>query len=106
MMDARVRVRKVKTEGLAFATRFKMKPLTIALALLSLLVAATAAEFHPILGVTSPSPESDLWPVSNLAQGPGTGFASDDPHDQLGSGASHRWVTDAPGRDRQTGPGF
>ena len=74
-----------------------MKPLTVALALLSWLAAARAAEFHPILSVTSPSAESDLWPVSNLLQGPGIGFASDDPHDQLGSGASHRWVTDAPG---------
>ena len=58
--------------------------------------AARAAEFHPIASVTS-STSNDLWPVSNLIQGPGEGFAAGEPHDQLGSGASHRWVTAAPG---------
>ena len=35
--------------------------------------------------------------MSNLIQGPGTGFASAEPHDQLGGGASSLWVTSAPG---------
>jgi|TARA_B100000959_G_scaffold112292_3_gene118420 hypothetical protein len=39
----------------------------------------------------------DLWPVSNLVQGPGVGFDAADPHNQIGSGGGSRWVTAAPG---------
>ncbi len=39
----------------------------------------------------------DLWPVSNLVQGPGTGFDANDPHDRLGGGDNSLWVTGAPG---------
>lgn len=74
-----------------------MNSQSIVLAFLSGLAVAMGAEFHPISSVTSPTGASDLWPASNLSQGPGAGFASDEPHAQLGSGASHRWVTDAPG---------
>ncbi|MGI9239825.1 MAG: CotH kinase family protein [Verrucomicrobiales bacterium] len=56
---------------------------------------ATAADFHPIASVTT-STIGDLWPVSNLIQGAGAGFSSAEPHAQLGSGNSSRWVTDAP----------
>ena len=57
---------------------------------------AAAANFHPIES-NSTTTSGDLWPVSNLIQGPGTGFASAEPHDQLGGGASSLWVTSAPG---------
>ncbi len=56
----------------------------------------TAADFHPISSVAT-STGGDLWPVSNLIQGPGNGYAAGGEHEQLGSGASHRWVTAAPG---------
>ncbi len=57
---------------------------------------ARAAEFHPIDSVSASTSATDLWPVSNLIQGPGSGFGASEPHAQLGSGSSHRWVTDAP----------
>ena len=57
---------------------------------------AGAADFHPINGITTSS-TGDLWPVSNLIQGPGLGFANAEPHDQTGSGSSALWVTGAPG---------
>ncbi|MEZ5301764.1 MAG: CotH kinase family protein [Verrucomicrobiales bacterium] len=55
-----------------------------------------AAEFYPISGV-SVSTANDYWPAANLIQGPGVGFSAAEPHAQLGSGGTHRWVTDAPG---------
>ena len=75
-----------------------MKSFFVGLVLLACLVGAevTAAEFHPIEQVSSPSENTDLWPVSNLIQGPGNGFSATEPHEQLGGGASHRWVTAAP----------
>ncbi len=57
---------------------------------------ARAANFHPIDSVTTSS-AGDLWPVSNLIQGPGSGFANAEPHDQTGSGSGALWVTGAPG---------
>ena len=56
---------------------------------------AGAADFHPINGITTSS-TGDLWPVSNLIQGPGLGFANAEPHDQTGSGSNALWVTSAP----------
>ncbi len=53
--------------------------------------------FHPIADISSSTQDSDLWPASNLIQGAGVGFDANWPHDQLGAGASHRWVTGAPG---------
>jgi hypothetical protein len=40
---------------------------------------------------------TELWPVSNLIQGPGVGYDAAEPHNQLGAGETSRWVTDAPG---------
>ena len=57
---------------------------------------AWGAEFHAISSVST-STNGDLWTVSNLVQGPGAGFDEDEPHGQLGSGSSSRWVTGAPG---------
>jgi len=53
--------------------------------------------FYPIAEISALTQDSDLWPASNLIQGVGVGFDANWPHDQLGAGASHRWVTAAPG---------
>lgn len=37
--------------------------------------------------------ENDLWPVSNLIQGPGAGFDAEAPNEQPGGGQDSRWVT-------------
>ncbi|MFN0126817.1 MAG: hypothetical protein ACKV19_09060, partial [Verrucomicrobiales bacterium] len=58
---------------------------------------ASAAEFFPVVNVTSTTQDSDLWPVANLIQGPGVGFSDTEPHDQLGAGDQSRWVTAACG---------
>jgi hypothetical protein len=75
-----------------------MKFLTHAIAVSGLLAfTANAATFYPISSVTSSTSATDLWPASNLIQGPGVGFDAAEPHTQFGSGPTHRWVTDAPG---------
>ena len=56
---------------------------------------ANAAEYHPIEEVTVTTEESDLYPIANLIQGLGEGFDAAEPHDQLGGGNTHLWVTDA-----------
>ena len=47
--------------------------------------------------VTSSTEGDDLYVVANLIQGLGSGFSSNFPHDQLGGGSTHRWVTTACG---------
>jgi hypothetical protein len=54
-------------------------------------------EFFPITSITSSTQDTDLYPVENLYQGSGVGFAATFPHDQLGAGPTHRWVTADPG---------
>ena len=49
------------------------------------------------VGVTASTSGSDLWPASNLIQGPGVGFAAAEPHAQTLSCAAGYWVTSAPG---------
>jgi len=56
-----------------------------------------ALEFHPIADVQSSTAANDLWPASNLIQGPGVGFDANSPNDKLVGGAAGNWVTDAPG---------
>lgn len=51
-----------------------------------------AADYYPIVEVTVDT-ENDLWPISNLIQGPETGFDASEPHDQPGGGSDTRWVT-------------
>ena len=58
---------------------------------------ANAASFLTPVSVTSSTEGTDLWPASNLIQGPGVGYDAAEPHNQLGSGPSHRWVTSDPG---------
>lgn len=57
----------------------------------------TAAEFYPISGATASTSATDLWPVSNLIQGPGVGIDAAVPHDKILGGADGNWVTDACG---------
>ncbi|MEZ6117525.1 MAG: PEP-CTERM sorting domain-containing protein [Pirellulaceae bacterium] len=71
----------------------------IRFSLLMLLVgcgSVTAADFYPISSVSSSTGDTDLWPASNLIQGPGVGFDAAEPHDKLVGGADGNWVTDAP----------
>jgi hypothetical protein len=60
-------------------------------------VPAAGVEFYPITSVVSDTADADLWPASNLIQGPGVGYDGNPPHDQFGAGATDRWVTAAPG---------
>lgn len=71
----------------------------IATTALTALIAATAgaASFLTPVSVSSSTAGSDLWPASNLIQGPGVGYDAAEPHGQLGGGDTHRWVTAAPG---------
>lgn len=52
-----------------------------------------AATFYPIVGVTSDTAATDLFPASRMIEGPGVGFDAAEPHDRLGS---LTWVTNAP----------
>ncbi|MCA9214221.1 MAG: hypothetical protein KDB27_14215 [Planctomycetales bacterium] len=58
---------------------------------------AMAVDFYPIssVEVTYPEGSGAFWPESNLIQGPGVGFDEEEPHDKLGGGADHNWVTNA-----------
>ena len=53
-----------------------------------------AADFHPISSITSSS--ADLYNVSNLIQGSGSGYSASEPHNSIGGGSTHTWVTNAP----------
>jgi len=55
--------------------------------------AVHAVPFYPIVGVTSDTSGTDLFPASRLIQGPGIGFDAAEPHNRL-SGLT--WVTNAP----------
>jgi hypothetical protein len=75
-----------------------MKSFVVITALCVLVVApATAADFYSIASVSSSSAADDLYPVSNLIQGPGVGFGAAEPHDKTLGGAQGNWVTAAPG---------
>ena len=77
-------------------TRPPFRHLTLLLtALLLLSTAVGAADFHPITSATT-STSNDLWAVSNLIQGPGSGFNSAQPHTANGTGSGYAWVTEAP----------
>lgn len=45
--------------------------------------------------VTYPAASFAFYPESNLIQGPGIGFDAAEPHEKLGGGAAHNWVTSA-----------
>ncbi len=72
---------------------------SLSLFALSLAVAslAPAATFYPISGISSSTGGNDLWPASNLIQGPGVGFDAAEPHTKTLTNDAGNWVTDAPG---------
>ncbi len=72
-----------------------MKKLCALLGLLCWASVASAQDFATITSVTSTTSETDLWPVSLLAQGPGVGFDASAPFNQIPEVG--RWVTAAPG---------
>jgi len=67
------------------------------LLILGLATAATADDFYPISAVSASTSATDLWPASNLIQGPGVGIDANEPHDKILGGAEGNWVTAAPG---------
>ncbi|MDF1711826.1 MAG: lamin tail domain-containing protein [Akkermansiaceae bacterium] len=73
-----------------------MKLLRPLILLLSLSLGLAAAEFHPISSISSSTSGSDLYSVNNLIQGPGSGFEATEPHNSIGGGSTHTWVTNAP----------
>jgi len=66
------------------------------------LLSVHAANFHPISSITSSTSGSDLYSVGNLIQGSGSGYSASEPHNSIGGGSSHTWVTDDPGPDYYT----
>jgi hypothetical protein len=72
-------------------------PLLVFFAYAWLTSSALAAEFHEIADIESSTSADDIFPVSNLIQGPGVGFDHYAPHDKLLGGADGDWVTAAPG---------
>ena len=52
-------------------------------------------DFYPIDGVFASTDFTDLWPSSNLIQGPGVGFQEESPHSEIGGGEAANWVTEA-----------
>lgn len=61
---------------------------------LGLATLAQSADFHPISSISSSS--TDLYNVSNLIQGAGSGYSATEPHNSIGGGSTHTWVTNAP----------
>lgn len=58
---------------------------------------AFAGSFYSISGVTSDTASTDLFSASQLIQGPGTGFSTTAPFNQLSAALNTRtWVTNAP----------
>jgi hypothetical protein len=55
-----------------------------------------AVDFHPISSITSSTSGTDLYNVSNLVQGAGSGYSASEPHNSIGGGSTHTWVTTAP----------
>ena len=64
------------------------------LALSGFVASLGAADFHPISSVSTNT--TDLYAVGNLIQGWGVGYQAAEPHQRLGGGSSHTWVTNAP----------
>lgn len=71
-----------------------------ALSLALLVASAVCAQASTVIltptAVTS-STTGDLWPASNLIQGPGSGIQFDHPYNKISGGSAGNWVTAAPG---------
>ena len=75
-----------------------IKKLTVIAALAIAASSVQAVTFHPISSISSSTSATDLFPASNLIQGPGVGFDAGEPHNKTNSGSfTGTWVTDAPG---------
>ena len=79
-----------------------MKRVAFFLTCLACATSAQSEDFYPVeFGVpsilsssTSDDPDlGDLWAVSNLIQGPGVGFTTDEPHTGVANGSMAAWVT-------------
>lgn len=73
------------------------KPVVLLAAALAFPSAAGASHVFVTPTAVTTTTTGDLWPVSNLIQGPGAGFDAAAPHAQLGGGDAFLWVTGAPG---------
>ena len=69
----------------------------ICLAVFGLSAPTMAADFYPISSATTSTSATDLWPASNLIQGPGVGIDAAEPHVKILGGDAGNWVTDACG---------
>ena len=69
---------------------------TLALILMSAAISSASHVFVSPISATSTT-SGDLWPVSNLVQGPGVGFDAAAPHGRILGGSAGNWVTGAPG---------
>jgi hypothetical protein len=56
-----------------------------------------ATDFYTISSVSASTAATDLWPASNLIQGPAVGFSDAAPYDKTSGDAEGNWVTDACG---------
>ena len=75
-----------------------MKNSVLSLVLLAASVAFVEGSTVVITPVSvTTSTTGDLWPVSNLIQGPGVGIQNEDPFDKISGGSAGNWVTGAPG---------
>ena len=77
------------------ASRFPIIRLMLISSAVCLTIVVDAEEFQPIAGISSITSGTDLWPASNLIQGPGIGFEATEPHSKTLTGAEGHWVTAA-----------
>lgn len=69
------------------------KTLFVAAVALCFCGSAIAQDFITPVDVSASTGETDLWPASNLIQGPGVGYDAAAPYDKLSDGAEGLWVT-------------
>lgn len=74
-----------------------IRKIVVVAALFLVTQSVQAVAFTPISSIQSSTAVTDLWPVSNLIQGPGVGFDANAPHDRILGGAAGTWVTADPG---------
>ncbi len=72
-------------------------PMSILAIVAAMVSPVMAIDFYPISSVTASTAATDLYPASNLIQGPGVGFDANSPWEKLLTGAEGNWVTDACG---------
>lgn len=75
----------------------KKTALSVATLAASIGISSAAHVFLTPTGVSASTSGTDLWPASNLIQGPGVGFDAAEPHNKTSTNAAGNWVTDDPG---------